>query len=63
MATTKISGVVLKESNMGDFDKMLTMLTPGIGKISCAISTPPNTQLAKSPNKYFFILTPKFKNI
>ena len=35
MATTKISGVVLKESNMGDFDKMLTILTPNFGKISC----------------------------
>lgn len=24
------------ESNMGDYDKMLTMLTPGLGKIGCA---------------------------
>ena len=35
MASTKISGVVLSESNMGDFDKMLTILTPDFGKISC----------------------------
>ena len=35
MASTKISGVVLSESNMGDFDKMLTILTPNVGKISC----------------------------
>lgn len=35
MPSTKISGVVLSESNMGDFDKMLTILTPNFGKISC----------------------------
>lgn len=35
MANTKINGVVLSESNMGDFDKMITMLTPNLGKISC----------------------------
>ncbi len=35
MATTKISGIVLAENNMGDYDKMLTMLTPNFGKISC----------------------------
>ena len=35
MANTKINGVVLSESNMGDFDKMLTILTPNVGKISC----------------------------
>ncbi len=32
MANTKINGIVLSESNMGDFDKMLTMLTPGLRK-------------------------------
>ena len=36
MATTKINGIVLAENNMGDYDKMLTMLTPNFGKISCA---------------------------
>ena len=32
MATTKINGIILAESNMGDYDKMLTMLTPNFGK-------------------------------
>lgn len=35
MANMKINGIILSENNLGDFDKMLTMLTPGIGKISC----------------------------
>lgn len=30
-----MKGIILSENNLGDFDKMLTMLTPGIGKISC----------------------------
>lgn len=36
MGTIKTNGIILQESNMGDYDKMLTMLTPGYGKISCA---------------------------
>lgn len=32
MANVKINGIILAENNMGDFDKMLTMLTPGIRK-------------------------------
>ena len=32
MANIKISGVVLSESNMGDYDKMLTILTPNVQK-------------------------------
>ncbi len=32
MANIKINGIVLSESNMGDFDKMLTILTPNIRK-------------------------------
>ncbi len=36
MSITKISGVVLSENNMGDYDKMLTILTPNFGKISCS---------------------------
>ena len=32
MANTKISGIILSESKLGDFDKMLTMLTPGMRK-------------------------------
>ena len=35
MANTKTNGIVLSENNLGDFDKMLTILTPGLGKISC----------------------------
>ena len=32
MANVKINGIVLSENNMGDFDKMLTILTPNIRK-------------------------------
>lgn len=32
MANIKINGVILAENNLGDFDKMLTMLTPGARK-------------------------------
>ena len=35
MSIVKMKGIVIAENNMGDFDKMLTMLTPGTGKISC----------------------------
>lgn len=35
MANVKISGIVIAENNMGDYDKMLTILTPNYGKISC----------------------------
>ena len=35
MKTLKIKGIVISESNMGDFDKMVTVLTP-TGKIGCA---------------------------
>ncbi len=36
MATIKVKGIILAENNMGDYDKMLTILTPNFGKISCA---------------------------
>ncbi|MFR2571327.1 MAG: DNA repair protein RecO [Clostridia bacterium] len=36
MATIKIKGIVIAENNMGDYDKMLTILTPNLGKISCS---------------------------
>lgn len=32
MSNIKINGIVLAENNMGDFDKMLTILTPGFRK-------------------------------
>lgn len=35
MGTIKIKGIVIAENNMGDFDKMITLLTPN-GKISCS---------------------------
>ncbi len=36
MGIIKTKAIILRESNMGDFDKMLTMLTPDLGKISAA---------------------------
>ena len=36
MGIVKTKGIIIAESNMGDFDKMLTILTPGMGKIACA---------------------------
>ncbi len=36
MGTIKTKGIIIAENNMDDFDKMLTMLTPGMGKIACA---------------------------
>ena len=36
MGIVKTKGIILRESNMADFDKMLTMLTPDLGKISVA---------------------------
>ena len=32
MSSIKINGIVLAENNMGDFDKMLTLLTPNLRK-------------------------------
>ena len=31
----KVNGIIIAESNSGDSDKMLTMLTPNLGKINC----------------------------
>lgn len=36
MGIIKTKGIIISENNMDDFDKMLTILTPGMGKISCA---------------------------
>lgn len=35
MKLVKTKGIVISEHNMGDFDKMLTILTPNLGKIEC----------------------------
>ena len=32
----KVNGIIIAENNMGDFDKMLTILTPNLGKIGCS---------------------------
>ena len=32
MSNVKINGIVLAENNLGDFDKMLTVLTPNVRK-------------------------------
>ena len=36
MKNIKVNGIVITENNMGDFDKMLTILTPNLGKIGCS---------------------------
>ena len=35
MGIIKTKGIILAESSTSDFDKMLTILTPGMGKIGC----------------------------
>ena len=37
MGIVKTKAIILRQSNMGDYDKMLTMLTPDLGKISCVV--------------------------
>ena len=36
MKQIKVNGIIIAENNMGDFDKMLTILTPNMGKIGCS---------------------------
>ena len=36
MKQIKVNGIIIAENNMGDFDKMLTILTPNYGKIGCS---------------------------
>lgn len=36
MKQVKVNGIIIGENNVGDFDKMLTMLTPNLGKIECS---------------------------
>lgn len=56
MATTKINGIILAENNMGDYDKMLTMLTPNFGKISCSAkgARKPNSSLLAGTQIFCF---------
>jgi len=35
MKTVKTKGIIIAEKNLSDFDKILTILTPNIGKIEC----------------------------
>ncbi|MDO5557569.1 MAG: DNA repair protein RecO [Clostridia bacterium] len=36
MGIIKVNGIILRENNLGDADKMVTILTPNYGKIGCA---------------------------
>ena len=36
MGIIKTKGIILAQHNMGDTDKMITLLTPDLGKIGCA---------------------------
>ena len=35
MGIIKTKGIIISENNLNDYDKMLTILTPGMGKIGC----------------------------
>jgi len=35
MGNVKTKGIIIAENNLNDYDKMLTILTPGLGKIGC----------------------------
>ena len=37
MKQNNVKGIVIAEHNMGDFDKMLTILTPNLGKIEVSL--------------------------
>lgn len=56
MANTKTNGIVIAEHNLGDFDKMLTILTPGLGKISCVAkgARRPNSSLLSGTQLFCF---------
>lgn len=36
MKQLKVNGIIIAENNSNDFDKMVTMLTPNLGKIGCS---------------------------
>ena len=56
MPNVKVNGIILAENNMGDYDKMLTMLTPNFGKISCAAkgARRPNSSLLAGTQLFCF---------
>ena len=56
MANVKTNGIIIAEHNMGDFDKMLTILTPGFGKISCVAkgARKPNSSLLAGTQLFCF---------
>ena len=56
MANIKLNGIVISENNMGDFDKMLTVLTPNYGKISCVAkgARRPKSQLLAGTQLFCF---------
>lgn len=56
MANAKTNGIILAEHNLGDFDKMLTILTPGLGKISCVAkgARRPNSSLLAGTQLFCF---------
>lgn len=56
MSNVKTNGIILSEHNLGDFDKMLTMLTPGFGKISCVAkgARRPNSSLLAGTQLFCF---------
>ena len=55
MGVIKTKGIVIAENNMGDFDKMITLLTPN-GKISCAArgARRPKSQLMAASQFFCF---------
>ena len=56
MANIKLNGIVISENNMGDYDKMLTILTPNYGKISCVAkgARRPKSQLLAGTQLFCF---------
>lgn len=56
MSNVKTNGIIIAEHNLGDFDKMLTILTPGLGKISCVAkgARKPNSSLLAGTQLFCF---------
>lgn len=56
MANVKVNGIVIAENNLGDYDKMLTILTPNYGKIACVAkgARRPNSALLAGTQLFCF---------